>query len=127
MSDENMNQNETVALLQQIKDLNKKRLFYSRCIMIIFIVFCIILISIVPTVVSTLNTAQYTMEHLNQTISKTDEALDSVMELADTSASGMQNALEKINAIDIDSLNKGIEDLNTVIEPMANFFGRFQK
>ena len=126
MGEDNMIQNETVTLLQQIKEQNKKKLFYTRSITILFLIICVILLSIVPSIISTLNTTRNTMAHLDQTITNMDEALDSALELADTSATGMQNALEKINSIDIETLNQAIEDLNTVVKPMAGLFGKFQ-
>jgi hypothetical protein len=32
--------------------------------------------------------------------------------------------MEKLNAIDFETLNKAIEDLGKVIKPLADFFGR---
>ena len=43
-----------------------------------------------------------------------------------TSADGLVETLEKINAIDFDALNKAIQDLSAVIEPLAKFFSAFR-
>ncbi len=37
----------------------------------------------------------------------------------------LQQTMEKLNTIDFETLNKAIEDLAKVIEPLAKFFGRF--
>ena len=33
--------------------------------------------------------------------------------------------MEKLNTVDFETLNKAIEDLSKVIEPLAKFFGMF--
>ena len=50
--------------------------------------------------------------------------LEHVDSLAQTSEEGMAEALEKISALDIESLNEAIRDLQAVVEPMARLFGR---
>lgn len=50
---------------------------------------------------------------------------EDVSELVHTSQSGVEEALAKLNKIDLETLNKAIEDLAAVVEPLANFFGRF--
>ena len=37
----------------------------------------------------------------------------------------LQQTMEKLDTIDFETLNKAIEDLAKVIEPLAKFFGRF--
>ena len=37
----------------------------------------------------------------------------------------VRDALDKINRIDIDTLNQAIQNLNDTVEPLANFFGLF--
>lgn len=39
--------------------------------------------------------------------------------LVSTSQEGLEGALEKMNAIDLDTLNKAIEDLAKIVEPLA--------
>ena len=42
-----------------------------------------------------------------------------------SSQDSITEALDKINALDIDSLNEGIANLSAVVKPLADFFGRF--
>ena len=45
--------------------------------------------------------------------------------LVSSSQTGAEQALEKINAIDIDTLNKAIEDLAKIVSPLASLINRF--
>ena len=45
--------------------------------------------------------------------------------LVSSSQSGVEQALEKINAIDIETLNQAIEDLSDVVAPLAKLINRF--
>ncbi len=44
--------------------------------------------------------------------------------LVSESGKGIQEALEKLNSVDIDKLNEAIGDLQAIVEPLARFFGR---
>lgn len=46
--------------------------------------------------------------------------------LVTSSQEGLQQALEKINTMDIDALNQAIKTLSDVIQPLANFFNVFR-
>lgn len=45
--------------------------------------------------------------------------------LVQSSQSGLEEALGKLNAIDLETLNKAISDLSDVVEPLARFANRF--
>ena len=45
--------------------------------------------------------------------------------LVSTSQSGVEQALEKLNAVDMQTLNRAIEDLAKVVEPLAKLAGMF--
>ena len=45
--------------------------------------------------------------------------------LVSDSQEGVKQALDKINELDISSLNQAISDLSAVVKPLADFFGRF--
>ncbi len=49
---------------------------------------------------------------------------EDVSKLVQTSQTGLEDAMEKLNAIDLETLNQAIEDLAAVVRPLANFFGR---
>ena len=45
--------------------------------------------------------------------------------LVNTSQAGVEQAIDKINAIDFVTLNRAIADLADVVEPLAKFFNVF--
>lgn len=51
--------------------------------------------------------------------------VQNVDELATTSQSAVEQAAEKLNIIDFETLNKAIQDLADVVEPLARFFNVF--
>ncbi len=52
------------------------------------------------------------------------QMLDNVNSLVDTSEKSVEETVHKLDDIDIDSLNKAIKDLSTVIAPLAKLFKR---
>ena len=96
-------------------------------------VFVVVLLLMVPSVVSTLRIANETLVnanvavvHANEAISQMESTLDSIQQFVTTSGSSMEEAIGKLNAIDIETLNGAIKDLSDVVQPMADFFGRFK-
>ena len=51
--------------------------------------------------------------------------VENVDTLATTSQSAVEHATEKLDTIDLDTLNKAIQDLADVVEPLARFFTVF--
>ncbi len=51
--------------------------------------------------------------------------VDNVNELVDTSQTGLEEALGKLNRIDLETLNQAIQDLADVVQPLAKLFNRF--
>ena len=46
--------------------------------------------------------------------------------LVSSSEDSVQNALNQLNSIDIDTLNQAINHLNDTVTPFANFFNKFR-
>ena len=124
-----MEQDKTLELLEEMKKINQKTLMHQRVMSVLMFVFVIAVVSLLPTVVETLNTAKTTLTHMNEAITQMEGALSEVETLATqagTAMDGMEKALENINGIDIETLNQAITDLGEVVQPMADFFGRFR-
>jgi len=68
------------------------------------------------------------LETVTQELSEVDfeNVIANVDNLVTSSQSGVEEAMEKIDAIDIEGLNKGIKDLATAVEPLANLAKRFR-
>ena len=124
-----MEQDKTLEVLEEMKKINKKTLMHQRVMSVLMLVFVVAVVSLFPKVVSMLDTAKTTLNHMNEAITQMEGALLEVEALATEAGSamdGMEKALENINGIDIKSLNEAITDLGDVVEPMADFFGRFK-
>ena len=53
------------------------------------------------------------------------EMIDDVDALVSSSQAGLEQTLEKVNSIDIEKLNKAIDGLAKVVEPLTKFFKVF--
>ena len=52
---------------------------------------------------------------------------DNVDSLVTSSQAGVEQAMEKLNSIDFDTLNRAIRNLSDVVEPLAKFFNVFNR
>lgn len=140
-------------LLEEIKKGNDKQVLYARmqCIFSLVAALCCIIIlvaglKILPelrTAVTQAETVLTNLEDVTTELSNTDLGgmvgnidglvknvdglIQDVGELVNTSQTGVEQTMGKINAIDFETLNKAIEDLSEVIEPLAKFFNAFKR
>lgn len=128
----------TQSILEQLEKNSRKQTRYAQlqCFFTIAAaVFCLILLilvaGIIPKVtevagqVNTLATQAETvltnLETVTAQLAQADLAgmVANVDALAVSSQAGMEQALGKINAIDIEALNQAISDLSDVVSPLA--------
>ena len=119
----------------QIKE-SKKQSFWARVCGICAIVFlCVVLMSVfwVKAKVETLYDAVLkTTENLSdvsEDLAEIDFATmtEDVSRLVNDAETSLTETMEKVNSLDIDSLNKSIEELHQILEPISNFFGGFRR
>lgn len=87
-------------------------------------------VTVVPDVQKTSEEIRTAAESLNRISSQLSEAeLDQMVRNVDrmalTSEESVREALEKIQAIDIDELNRAIQGLSDVVQPFADFMNLF--
>ncbi len=77
--------------------------------------------------------ADDSLDKATESLVKVDGALDdfgkvfdNVNSLVDSSSKAVEQTMDKVDQMDIESLNNAISDLNDVVAPMAEFFGRFR-
>ena len=131
-------------LLEQLERSNRKQLRCARiqCIFTVAAaIFCLLLLvtatRIVPQVQELAGrisdiTAQAevvlnNLEVVTEQLAQADIAgmVSDVDTLVSGSQQGVEQAMEKINAIDITTLNKAIQDLSSIVTPLAKLIGRF--
>lgn len=95
----------------------------------VFLVLLFSALVLVPRASHTLQQADEVLTDLAQVTEELEQAdLPGLVDHMDTlileSGEGVQEALEKVNSMDIDTLNDAIRDLQAIVEPLARFFGR---
>ena len=133
-------------LLNEIKKSTEKQVLFARlqCIFSIVAALCCVILLVVgfkvlpelreasvqaETVLNNLEivTTELTRVDLGSMVENVDGLVQNVDKLVTTSQDGVEQTMKKINAIDFDTLNKAIDDLSKVIEPIANFFNGFRR
>lgn len=132
------------ALMETLVKNSEKQLFYSRIAAFAALaaaaalVICFIVL--VPSVMKTISQANSVMIQASDTIILADEAIKSVTEMSGAikdmgnnmdsliaeNSESIAEVMKKLEAIDFDGLNSAIKDLGDVVEPFANFFGKFK-
>lgn len=124
-----MEQDKVLELLEDMKKSNQKNLMYQRISTVLLLIFVVAVLMVIPSVFSALNSAKTTLDHMDQAITEMETALGAVEGLAEDAGKAMEGvdtALQNVNSIDFETLNQAITDLRDVVEPMANFFGKFR-
>lgn len=131
-------------LLTKLEKTNRQQVRYARlqCFFAILAAVCccamlLAVLSVVPQiqqiagqVMDLGNQAETVLQNLNDVTGKLAQVdlgsmVSNVDSLVTESQAGVKQALDKINELDIDSLNRAIGDLSAVVKPLADFFGRF--
>ena len=136
---------ELQELLTRLEKSNRQQVRYARlqCLFAVLAAVCccamlFAVLSVVPQIqqialqIQDLGTQTETvltnLESVTAELAEVD--LGSMVSNVDTlvadSQEGVKQALDKINELDIDSLNRAIADLSAVVKPLADFFNRFR-
>lgn len=144
MADEKEGMNTEEQLMEKLLKNSEKQLFYSRiaslAVLVLAAVVIICLVMIVPKVMTTITNANEIMAQATETITLANTAIESVTEMSvaitdmgtdmDTfiteNSKSIEEVMHNLEAIDFEGLNGAIEDLGDVVEPLANFFGKFK-
>jgi len=123
---------DSAVYLKKILDVNKKRLFWTRISVALVAVLVVAFVSVVPFVIGTLLSAQNTLTNVNSaitqaqgimtdlstTVGSLETTIGDVSKLVGDSSKNLTEAFNKINSVDFEGLNKAIEDLGAVVEPL---------
>lgn len=129
---------EILELLQSIEKTNRQQLRTGQlqCLFsLIAAAFCgaafVLVFQFLPQltdVTARMQTVLGNLEQVTQQLSAIDMAgmVADVDALVTTGQQGLNQAIEKITALDIDTLNQAIQDLADVIEPLAKLNSMFR-
>jgi len=101
------------------------------CSLAVLLIVLITAVVLIPRFVSLYENLKSATENLNVITKQLSESdlkgmVENVGSLVATTQKDLDAAMEKINAIDIDLLNKSIQSLHDVLTPIANFFNVFK-
>ena len=132
---------DVIGLLEELTEQNrqqtaslKKQLFVTRILAAAGCVLAAaVFLLIVPPMLQIISQGQETLVEATDTLQTAQETLTDIQTLFDEnglvwqSSEALSQATEKLNRMDIESLNSAIRDLGAVVEPLAEFFGKFKR
>ena len=125
-----MQMEEKISANEEQTRLLKKQLVHMRIHtatgLILTAAFLFVIIRLLPGLTQALDQANEVLADAGAAIEDLQEVSQNVNELVDSGSLAIGQTMEKIEQMDIEQLNGAIADLNRVIEPLAEFFGRFQ-
>lgn len=132
------NEEKLITLLESIEKTSKKQLSYARyhCFFSVVTALCCLallvtgitflpkiaaMVSDVETIILNLETVttELTRIGFSDLVNNINSLVGDVDGLVAASQTGVEQAMSKINGIDFDTLNKAIQDLSDVIEPLV--------
>lgn len=131
------NNRELMELLRKIDESNRRQARWTavQCIIaFITAVCCIVMFVTVSGVMPQVNaiagqmqTVLTNLEQVSDQLASADLAgmVTDVDTLVGTGQESLEQIMVKLNTIDFETLNKAIEDLAAVVEPLAEFFSKF--
>lgn len=139
------NDQKLLELLERMEKQSRKQVGYARLqfvFSVVAAVCCVVLLltgmRVLPqlqeavtqaeTVLTNLETVttELAASDLSGMVENVDALVTNVDGLVGTSQAGVEQTMEKINAIDFEALNDAIKDLSDVVEPIAKFFNTFK-
>lgn len=133
------NGNELTELMKTIKASNREQETYfrkqyrmSQITAVSSVIILALVIAACMTVIPRINALFTNMETVLENVqvvsdelagANLDQMITNVDQLVTTSQTSVDAALQKINDIDIVTLNKAIRDLSSIIRPIAKIFG----
>lgn len=138
---------ELISVLKELREENaaQRRLLEKQCritrrlsILLVCLVaaVAVFLFTLLPKITSTLDELNVVVENTQEitdelkaadiegTIRSLSDTLNSVNGLVTDSSESLSITLKKMEAMDIDTLNKAINDLYHVVDPLASLFSR---
>ena len=142
-----MEQNErTLELLEKIEKTNRRQLLFTQIfcgIALVAVLFCIFALvkvnQLLPQIQGITAQMQGVLGNMEQAagqlaeldirgiVENVETLVGNVDMLAVSAQDSLKQTMTKLNTIDFETLNKAIEDLSAVIQPLADFFGMFSR
>lgn len=131
------NQDQIQKLLEKMEANSRRQLFYSRvqfiCTLSLTVCCILLLVRIrqflpeMELLAAQAEQVLVNLEAVTNELRKLDmvQMVENINALVTTSQEGVEEALGTMKGIKFDTLNRAIEDLAAVVQPMADFVKRF--
>ena len=134
-----------IELLKNQQQSAKNSRIAAICTCLIFIVVTIVSVILVPKAQNTMKKVRDTMTHAEATLTQAETTLNEIEKtvvsaqqsleeidtmvgnvntLVEENTEGVSSIIDKVTELDIDGLNKSIQDLSNVVTPLAGLFRR---
>ena len=129
---------EVLELLRKIEKSNRQKIRMGRilCVLALVAALCCtaafgVIACLVPQVNTVLAQTQSVLGNLETTSQQLasldlESMISNVDALVVSGQAGIEQSMEKLNTVDFETLNKAIQDLSDVIEPLAKFSNMFR-
>lgn len=136
---------ELLELLQKLEKTNRQQVKYTRMICVFALVAAVfcgctlgLVYAVLPQITGVLPQISAVASQMQTVLSDLEQAtrqlsvmdftgmVNDVDTLVTTAQSSLEQTMEKLNSIDFEALNKAIEDLAKVVEPMSKLMNVFQ-
>ena len=117
-------------LLAELVDLQKKGSRRAALAVIISAFAAAILLAaaiiLVPRTVSMINDTNRLVTEALGAVENIDKVVRDASGLIEENAEGITDAIQRVDAVDFESLNDSIKSLSDILTPLANFFNVFK-
>ena len=131
---ENMTERE---LLAELLKAQKRGIINEKVVAIAGVLLCLLLLIalavLVPRLLGvlrqvdlTLSQVQLTVDQAQQSLQKIDTLVQNTDSIVVENTDAVAEAMQRLNQVDLDSLNSSISSLSRILEPLAAFLGRFR-
>ena len=117
--------------LDELVRVQKKMLLHTKITTGINMALCLVLLVLIVTATFWVSAK---VEHVESSLTAIDQLVDDAGILIENTntmvtdnADTVAETVQKLNEVDIETLNEAIENLNKAIEPLSNFAGLFQR
>jgi len=128
---------EILELLERIEKTNRQQARTGRllCVLGVLAVICciitaVMIFNVLPQFTALMSQMETVLGNLEQTTTQLaaldlERMVTDVDALVVTGEESLKQTMEKLNAIDFETLNQAVKDLAAVVKPLADFFSRF--
>lgn len=127
-----------LELLEQIKESNERREAYAKnqyrmskitaaasiTALVLVISACAFVQPRIKTIFTTMEVVMADMENITNELANANlgQMIDGIDQLVATSEYSIKQAVDRLNTVDIGSLNKSIQSLHDIVEPLSKLF-----